>query len=82
LVWTNALLPGYRPAIEPIASMVGSAVPWFTAIISMRASGGGIKYRAIAKHKDEAGKQKHDEMGSYDGWGAVTDQLVELARRI
>jgi len=82
LVWTNALLPGYRPAEEPPVSMLGSAVPWFTAIISMQASGAGTKYRAIAKHRDEAGRRNHEEMGFQDGWGAATDQLIEVARRL
>jgi uncharacterized protein YndB with AHSA1/START domain len=80
LVWTDALLPGYRPASEPPVSMVGSAVPWFTAIITFTASGKGTKYRAIALHRDEAGKQKHEQMGFHEGWGAAHDQLVEVAR--
>ena len=82
LVWTDALLPGYRPAAEPPVSMTGTAVPLFTAIVSFTPSGKGTKYRAVAMHRDEVDKRRHDEMGFYQGWGAVTDQLIELARKL
>jgi uncharacterized protein YndB with AHSA1/START domain len=70
LVWTDALLPGYRP----------SENPFFTAILSLEAQGSGTRYTAIALHRDEAGRKKHEEMGFYDGWGIVADQLVEYIK--
>lgn len=70
LVWTDALLPGYRPAENP----------FFTAIITMEPKGAGTRYVATAIHRDEATRKKHEEMGFHEGWGKATDQLVELAK--
>ena len=70
LVWTDALLPGYRPAPEP----------FFTAVVLIEADGKGrTKYTAIAKHRSEDTRQKHEAMGFHEGWGQVFDQLVEYA---
>jgi uncharacterized protein YndB with AHSA1/START domain len=70
LVWTDALLPGYRP----------SANPFFTAIVELEPAGKGTRYRATAIHRDEDGRKKHEEMGFHQGWGTVLDQLVEYAK--
>lgn len=68
LVWTDALLPGYRPAAEP----------FFTAVVLMESDGkGGTRYTAIALHRDEDGRKKHEAMGFHEGWGQVFDQMVE-----
>jgi uncharacterized protein YndB with AHSA1/START domain len=68
LVWTDALLPGYRPAPEP----------FFTAVMLLESDGkGGTKYTAIALHRDEDAVKKHEAMGFHQGWGQVFDQLVE-----
>ena len=66
LVWTDALLPGYRP----------SESPFFTAVLTLEPQGSGTRYRAIAVHRDEAGRKKHEEMGFHEGWGTVADQMV------
>jgi uncharacterized protein YndB with AHSA1/START domain len=66
LVWTDALLPGYRPALKP----------FMTAMILLEPKGAGTKYTAIAIHRDPEGRQKHKEMGFFEGWGAALDQLV------
>ncbi len=79
LVWTSALLPGYRPAIR--TSTTGSCDElYFTAIIELEAHGSGTRYRAIAIHGDEATSRKHEQMGFYQGWGTVLDQLVALVK--
>ncbi len=70
LVWTDALLPGYRPAPEP----------FFTAVIELRDSGGGTRYTATALHRDPEGRARHEAMGFLDGWGTVLDQLVAHVR--
>ena len=70
LVWTDALLPGYRP----------SAKPFFTAIIAMEKQGKGTRYTATAIHRDEAGRKQHEEMGFYEGWGQCLDQLVAYSK--
>jgi len=66
LVWTDALLPGYRP----------SEKPFFTAIITLEPRGKGTRYIATAIHRDEAGCKQHAEMGFHEGWGTALDQLV------
>ena len=66
LIWTDALLPGYRPSQQP----------FFTAILTLEAHGAGTRYVAMALHRDEDGKKQHEEMGFHDGWGKALDQLV------
>lgn len=80
LVWTSALLPGYRPA--NLDSLVGCAELAFTAIITLESHGSGTKYTAVALHKDEEGRKKHAEMGFHEGWGKCLDQLVALVKNI
>jgi uncharacterized protein YndB with AHSA1/START domain len=70
LVWTDALLPGYRP----------SENPFFTAVITLEPAGTGTRYTAIAIHRDEAGRKQHEEMGFHEGWGQVLDQLVAYSK--
>lgn len=72
LVWTDALLPGYRP----------SQTPFFTAVITLEPQGAGTRYTATAIHRDEAGRQRHEEMGFREGWGKALDQLVVHARSL
>jgi uncharacterized protein YndB with AHSA1/START domain len=68
LVWTDALLPGWRPA--------ASARFVFTAVITLETLGQATRYIATAMHRDEAGRREHEDMGFYDGWGKALDQLV------
>ena len=73
LVWTAALLPGYRPQNQPGATL-------FTAVILLEPHGAGTKYTAIAIHADEDGAKQHAGMGFHDGWNKTLDQLVALAK--
>ena len=66
LVWTDALLPGYRPAVKP----------FMTAIITLEPHGNGTRYTAMAMHQDEATRKQHEEMGFHTGWATALDQLV------
>jgi uncharacterized protein YndB with AHSA1/START domain len=72
LVWTDALLPGYRPSQEP----------FMTAIIALEPHGAGTRYTATALHRDEAARKKHEEMGFHQGWSTALDQLVAHARKM
>jgi uncharacterized protein YndB with AHSA1/START domain len=72
LVWTDALLPGYRP----------SAQPFLTAILTLEARGQGTRYRAVALHRDAAERQRHEEMGFHAGWGKALEQLVAYAKTL
>lgn len=72
IVWTNALEPGYRPALDP----------FFTAIITFKERAGKTHYTALVLHRNEAGKKKHEEMGFEFGWNKCLDQLVELVKQL
>lgn len=74
LVWTAALLPGYRP--QPAQP---GGLP-FTATLLFEPLGAGTKYTAIAVHASEDDTKRHADMGFHDGWGKALDQLVAYAK--
>ncbi|WP_410499410.1 SRPBCC family protein [Chitinibacter sp. S2-10] len=82
LVWTNALLPGFRPNPSFADSSCGDFP--FTAIIELEPisidGSGSTRYTAIVKHRDAAGRDQHASMGFEEGWGKALEQLVELMR--
>ena len=39
----------------------------------------GTDYRAIVRHGDPAARSRHEELGFFEGWGAVTEALATLA---
>jgi uncharacterized protein YndB with AHSA1/START domain len=78
LTWTNALQPGYRPAVLGSGEM---DFP-FTAVVSMKKHGKGTKYTAMAIHRDAKATAAHAKMGFHDGWGKALDQLVALAKKM
>ena len=81
LVWTNALLPGFRPA-PPAPGGEASAVNFmFTAMIELADAGQGTRYTATVIHADEAGCKTHADMGFEGGWGAALDQLVAMIQK-
>ena len=70
LVFTDALLPGFRPAEKP----------FFTGVVMIEPHGKGTRYVAMAIHGNETTKKQHEEMGFHDGWGKALDQLVAHAK--
>lgn len=66
LVFTDALLPGYRPAEKP----------FMTGVVILKPEGSGTRYTAMALHHNEAARKQHEEMGFEQGWGTALDQLV------
>lgn len=66
LVTTDTMLPDFRP----------SENPFMTSIVMIDPRGAGAHYRWIARHKDEADRQKHEEMGFTVGWNTALDQLI------
>ena len=79
IVWTSALLPGYRPAgaIEDCGGFP------FTAIVTFEDNGDGrTRYKAVALHRNEADRETHEKMGFQEGWGTCADQLGEVAARL
>jgi uncharacterized protein YndB with AHSA1/START domain len=78
LTWTNALLPGYRPAAKP----EGCGDFFFTAMVFLTPEGDGTRYTAIALHNSETDSQTHKNMGFEDGWSTALNQLIEHAKTI
>lgn len=72
LVWTDALLPGYRPAPGG----------FFTAVMTLVPDGDATRCRTVAMHRTEADRGHHEAMGFHDGWGTVLDQLAAYAPSI
>jgi uncharacterized protein YndB with AHSA1/START domain len=71
LVFTNAIDSGWRPAAPaPIA---------MSAEIVLGDHPDGTDYRVVVRHGDAAARARHEELGFFDGWGAVTGMLAALA---
>lgn len=76
LVWTNVLLPGFRPNLKNENEQQD-----FQFVVDLKFKdhpNGGANYHAHVMHKDEMSRQLHEEMGFEKGWGIALDQLVEL----
>jgi len=73
IVFTNAVDSQWRPATpEPVT---------MTAEIVMRDHPDGTEFRAIVRHRDPAARTLHEQLGFFDGWGTVTDQLARFVER-
>jgi len=75
LVWTVALLPGFRP---------NGSLPHglsFTAVITFEPEGAGTRYTVTAMHPGAEAAKRHADMGFHEGWGAALEQLVELVSK-
>jgi len=68
IVFTNALVGGWRPAEQG----------FMTAIITFKDHPEGAEYAAHVMHKNRADRDKHENLGFYDGWGTVAAQLAAL----
>ena len=71
IVFTNALVGGWRPAEQP----------FMTAIITLKDHPAGTDYAAHAMHKNNADKKMHADLGFHDGWGTVVEQLARLVEQ-
>jgi uncharacterized protein YndB with AHSA1/START domain len=71
LVFTDAYTEGWKPAPEP----------FMTAIITLDDLGDNrSRYTAIARHRSAEAAETHRQMGFYQGWGTVVDQLEAYAK--
>ena len=70
LVWTNAIDSEWRPQ-RP------QPVP-LTAEIRLLEHPEGTDYQVLVRHGDPTDRKRHTELGFFEGWGAVTDQLASL----
>lgn len=68
LVFTTALVEGWRP----------SATPFITAVVTLEDQPDGTLYRAHVMHKDPATRDEHERLGFAEGWGTVVAQLAAL----
>mgnify|MGYP003382310826 CR=1 FL=1 len=73
LIWTNALLPAFRPAPTP------GVVPFITAEFTLEPDGRGTRYVAHVMHRNEDDRQRHIELGFHDGWATVMEQAANVA---
>ncbi|MGF1626221.1 MAG: SRPBCC family protein [Alphaproteobacteria bacterium] len=71
IVFTNSLVAGWRPAEHP----------FMTAIVTLKDHPLGTDYAAHVMHRNGADRSMHEEMGFYDGWGTVTQQLAMLVEQ-
>jgi uncharacterized protein YndB with AHSA1/START domain len=78
LVWTDALQPGFRPALKEKTSC--GLKGFMTGVILIEPAGKGTRYVAMALHSDAEAAQQHAEMGFAEGWGTCLTQLVEHAK--
>lgn len=70
LVFTNAIDSTWHPSLpDPVA---------MTAEILLADSPEGTDYRAIVRHASPEQRTRHEELGFFDGWGAVTEALAGL----
>ena len=70
LVFTTALLGGWRPADKPFITL--------TTVVTMKDHPEGTDYSATAMHASPESRHSHEEMGFHEGWGTVTAQLAAL----
>lgn len=70
LVFTNAINSAWRPAAPAPVPM--------TAEITLADHPEGTDYRVIVRHGDPADRDRHEELGFFDGWGSVTAALASL----
>ena len=80
LIWTSALLPGFRPQAAPGPGGPDAPGFLFTAMIELADAGQGTRYTATVIHADEASCKKHAAMGFETGWGIALDQLVAMIK--
>ena len=73
LAFTNAIDSRWRPARPDPIAMV--------AEILLDDHPDGTDYRVVVRHGDPAARARHEELGFFDGWGSVTEQLATLAEK-
>ncbi len=73
IIFTSMLVVGWRPG-----------TPWlpFTAIITFADEAGGTRYGASVMHPDKDSRDRHAEMGFFDGWNTCISQLEAFAQQL
>jgi len=81
VIWTMALLPGFRPAPPSQAEDANCGALTFTCVTTLEVQGAGTKYTARALHGDPRHSREHEKMGFHEGWGAAFEQLVAMLKK-
>jgi uncharacterized protein YndB with AHSA1/START domain len=68
IVFTNAVDSQWRPATPSPVAM--------TAEIMMDDHPDGTRYRVVVRHGDPISRAHHEQLGFFDGWATVTEQLA------
>lgn len=69
LVFTNAVNSSWHPAFpDPVA---------MTTEIILNDHADGTDYQAVVRHGSPEQRARHEELGFFDGWGTVTEQLAK-----
>lgn len=63
---------------DAITGDLEPAGPFMIGIWSIEAEGEGTRYTARARHWTDEARQRHQDMGFEEGWGACADQLAAL----
>ncbi|GAA3990685.1 SRPBCC family protein [Allokutzneria multivorans] len=71
IVFTNTIDSEWRP--------VAPAPVHMTAEIKFADHPDGTDYRIVVRHGDPSSRARHHELGFFDGWGSVTEQLASVA---
>ena len=71
IVFTNALVGGWRPAENYYPNAL-------TAIITLSDHKDGTAYAAHVMHKNAHDRDQHNDMGFLEGWGTCATQLAQL----
>lgn len=68
LIWSDALQPGYAPAVKP----------WCTCVVELHpVSATQTRLTARVQHADSATCEDHARMGFPEGWHIALDQMLE-----
>ena len=70
LAFTNAVDSAWRPASPSPVAM--------TAQVELVDHPDGTDYRVVVRHGDPRDRDRHQQLGFLDGWGAVTAALAAL----
>lgn len=71
IVYTDLLVGGWRPAPRGFV----------TGVVTMEDHEDGTLYTARACHRDQAGRDRHAELGFHEGWSTVIAQLALLTEQ-
>lgn len=80
LVWTNSLLPGWRPNTFSEVEAQNGAFS-FTATIDLSDHEGGTSYVATVQHASSSACLQHQSMGFEKGWSMALEQMLQMIER-